>query len=477
MALKQSLKQSLSMTMTPQLQQAIKILQMSMMELQQEVNNALVENPTLEEGEFEEEERLRDQGPDEQEAKSKKEKEQADPVEEMKEEFDWEEYLQNFANSKTTSKASKSSGVDLPNFDQIISKPKTLADHLYAQLRMASNDPRSLEIGEEIIGNLNEDGYLVILVEELIEQLKSSKEEIESVLQTVQHFDPPGVAARDLKECLLLQCENLIDREDCEFIINNHLPELENKNYVVIAKALALPIESTIKLCQRVHSLEPKPGRSFHTAAPMYITPDVYVLVDNDDFIVAMNDESVPKVKVSKMYQEQVEKKEVSGDTRKYIKEKLKDAAWLLRSINQRQRTIFRVSQSIVERQKDFFIEGPKSLKPMVLRDIADELGLHESTISRVTNNKYMHTPHGIYELKYFFNSALTRRDGTDVASESVKQKIQELVSSEDTKKPLSDQQLSKILKEQNINIARRTVAKYREALGILPSSKRKKYF
>jgi RNA polymerase sigma-54 factor len=481
------MKQTMGMTMTPQLQQAIKILQMSVMELQQEVNSALVENPTLEEiteedSQSPEEVRaeVSDQGDGgEGSAVDNLDKLAAnDSPEGAKDDLDWQALLdQGNWNSPMPSTRTLNSD-DIPSYEQVLSRPQSLGDHLMWQLRMSTTDAKVTEIAEEIVGNLNEDGYLVVLIEELAERLKVDKSEVEAVLFTLQRFDPPGVAARDLQECLLIQAGVLDEDDEVEIIIERHMPELENKNYGAIAKAMDLPIHRVIELCKVIHAMEPRPGRSFATTEPQYIVPDIYVLKVGAEFVVVLNEEGIPRLRVSKDYQHQLTTGQLAGETKQYVKEKLKGAVWLMRSILQRQRTIFRVTECLVKRQKDFFDQGPQSLKPMVLRDIADELGLHESTISRVTTNKFVHTPHGIFELKYFFNSAISRGDGEDdMASESVRQKIRELIGSENAKNPISDQQIADTLKDLKINIARRTIAKYREAMGILPSNKRKKFF
>lgn len=478
MGLKQQMKMGLGMTMTPQLQQAIKILQMSVMELQQEVTNALVENPTLEEDSEE------PSGPEERlESKEEMGAEPQSEVERVMSEVpdSGEADLQTLADQQMGTNYLSTRNMnsdDLPTFDQVLSRPTTLYDHLLWQLRMSTNDEKELAIGEEIIGNLNDDGYLMVLVEELAETMKADKAEIEAVLFKVQRFDPPGVAARDLQECLLIQAELLHEDDEVEMIIEKYMPELENKNYPAIAKALELPMERVIELCKVIHDMEPKPGRQYVTTEPQYIVPDIYVIKVGGEFMIVLNEDGIPRLKVSKDYQGQVASGALQGEARAYLKDKLKGAFWLIKSILQRQRTIYRVTEAIVRRQRDFFDQGAHYLKPMVLRDIADELGLHESTISRVTTNKYVHTPHGIYELKYFFNSGISRGDGgEDIASESVKQKIKELIDAEDAKNPLSDQQLASLLAEGKIQIARRTVAKYREQLGVLPSNKRKKFF
>ena len=475
MGLKQQMKMGMGMTMTPQLQQAIKILQMSVLELQQEVNQSLVENPVLEED--------MDDGssPDERvEAKEEGGNTETETAlaEAVPDDPDFQTLMDQGQMGNNYLSTRNLNSDDLPTFDQILSRPTTLYDHLLWQLRMSTSDERIIHIGEEIIGNLNDDGYLVVLLDELAERLEEDKSEIEAVLFQVQRFDPPGVGARDLQECLLIQAEALEEDDEIEMIIEKHMPELENKNYQAIAKALELPMDRVVDLCRVIHGMEPKPGRIFTTTEPQYIVPDIYVMKVANEFVVVLNEDGIPRLKVSKDYQGQLASGELKGEAKTYLKDKLKGAFWLIKSIIQRQRTIFRVTEALVKRQKDFFEQGPHFLKPMVLRDIAEELGLHESTISRVTTNKYVHTPHGIYELKYFFNSGISRGDGgEDIASESVKQKIKQLIDAEDSKNPLSDQQLASLLSEAKINIARRTVAKYREQLGILPSNKRKKFF
>jgi RNA polymerase sigma-54 factor len=476
MGLKQQMKLGLGMTMTPQLQQAIKILQMSVMELQQEVTTALVENPVLEEESDDMTPEQRDEPREENTALADKQDMLNDAT---PEETDFQNFLDSSSFGAGSYLSTKNVNADdLPSFDQVLSRPTTLTDHLTWQLRMSTSDENVIHIGEEIIGNLNDDGYLVVLIDELAANLEVDKSEIEAVLYKIQRFDPPGVAARDLQECLLIQAEALEEDDEVEVIIEKHMPELENKNYNVIAKSLGINLDRVIDLCKVIHNMEPKPGRAFLTAEPQYIVPDIYVLKVGAEFMILLNEDNIPRLRISGTYQQQVASNAVQGEAKTYLKDKLKGAYWLIKSILQRQRTIYRVTEAILQRQRDFFDRGPHYLKPMVLRDIAEELSLHESTISRVTTNKHVHTPHGIFELKYFFNSGISRGDGgDDIASESVKQKIKELIDAEDPKNPLSDQQLASLLAEGKIQIARRTVAKYREHLGILPSNKRKKFF
>jgi RNA polymerase sigma-54 factor len=474
MALKQQMKQSMGMTMTPQLQQAIKILQMSVIELQQEIGNALIENPCLEEA-------TGDEGPDEH-------KEAAQVSVEDGNEFDAKASTSDGASEFDFGalsgedrfyRSTRNTSLDeIPSYEQVLSRPQTLYDHLIWQWRLSTSTPEQTNVAEELIGNFNEDGYFVATAEEIAEQLKVDVAEVNAVLFRIQRFDPPGVGARNLQECLLIQAEILGEDEEVEQIIENHLPELETKNYASISKKTGLPLHRVVELCKVIHNMEPKPGRSYHTSEPQYFVPDVYVVKVGGKFMVILNEDGLPRLKVSTDYKEQLDTGMLKEESKTFVREKLRGATWLLKSIYQRQRTIFRVTESILQRQKDFFDKGPEHLHPMILKDVADELSLHESTISRVTTNKFVHTPHGIFELKYFFNSGIKRSDGgDDLASASVKQKIKDIIGREDPKRPLSDQEIVEMLKADKIEIARRTVAKYREALAILPSSKRKKFF
>jgi RNA polymerase sigma-54 factor len=262
-----------------------------------------------------------------------------------------------------------------------------------------------------------------------------------------------------------------------ENIVENHLKELENRNFAAIAKAMRISLEDVLSNVHIIADLEPIPGRQFGAIEAQYITPDVYVFKLGEEWAVNLNEEGLPRLRVSDFYSNMVSDKKPKGDEKNYVSEKMKAAEWLIKSIRQRQRTIYRVTESIVKRQREFFDNGVEYLKPMILKDVAEDISMHESTISRVTNNKFVHTPRGVFELKYFFNSSVTRSDGQDMASESVKRMISDLVKAEDVKRPLSDQRIVEILEEKGIQLARRTVAKYREQLHILPSSKRKKYF
>jgi RNA polymerase sigma-54 factor len=297
----------------------------------------------------------------------------------------------------------------------------------------------------------------------------------EAVLKKIQEFDPVGVAARSLGECLLIQARMIGADDDVVIgIIERHLSNLEKKNYAAIAKDLQQPVDEIYEAAKVVQTFDPKPGRQYTSEEPTYITPDVYIHKVGEKYFVVANDDGLPKLKISDFYRTALSG---SPKAREYIQEKLRSAQWLIRSIQQRQRTIVRVTESILKFQRDFFDKGTAHLKPLILRDVAEDIGMHESTVSRVTTNKYVHTPQGIYELKYFFNSGISRTDGDDLASEAVKLKIKQIIAQENVKHPHSDQKIVELLRDQNIEIARRTVAKYREQLRILSSSKRRQMY
>jgi len=327
-----------------------------------------------------------------------------------------------------------------------------------------------------IIGNLNRDGYLCSDMEELAQTAETEPEVIEEVLGQLQTFDPPGVCARNLCETLLIQVKQLgIENEIINEIITNHLKNLENRNSKKIAKALKISVDDVRAAVKIIQYLEPKPGRKFTTDEPAYIIPDIYVYKIGDEFKVVMNDDGLPKLRISRFYREAVaDGKKIPKETKTYLNEKMQSASWLIKSIQQRQKTIFLVMESIIKFQREFFEKGIAYLRPLILKDIAEDIEMHESTISRVTTNKYAYTPQGLFELKYFFNSSIERTGGASMASASVKERIRLLIEKEDHEAPLSDDKIASMLQKSDIQIARRTVAKYRKVLNILPSNKRK---
>lgn len=491
MELKQSLKLAQHLVITPQLQQAIKLLQLSRMELSTMIQNELVENPVLEEedgdGPTQEdvaaENAEKSQGEITEAAKEddKGHSHEMDPVGnadgELKEpaDFDWENYLGNYnAPWPTTPPANFE---DLPTFESTLTKSESLQEHLLWQLHLSVLSAEDVAIGTEIIGNINDDGYLATSVDEIAQQMKLTPAHVEAVLKKIQEYDPLGVGARNLQECLLLQTRHLgQDSKHIQEIIANHLSDLEHHNYPHIARKMKLTSDHVRHLAKVIHELEPKPGRPFSEDNTHYITPDVYVYKVGDDYEIVLNEDGLPKLQVSNFYRRAMTQKGgTSGEAKDYIQDKLRSALWLIKSIHQRQQTLYKVTKSIFKFQHDFLDQGVTHLKPMILRDVAEDIDMHESTVSRVTTNKYVHTPRGIFELKFFFNSSIQQVEGRDIAAEAVKTHIKKLIDAEDPRRPMSDQDLVASLKKENIAIARRTVAKYREMMNIPSSSHRRR--
>ena len=386
---------------------------------------------------------------------------------------DWDNYINDYYTPRSED---ISEDHDQSSYENMVSKKTSLTDHLMWQLSLSNLTPEEENVGSEIIGNLDVNGYLTASLEEISQSTHQEVTLVEKVLMRIQEFDPLGVASRDLKECLLIQAHHLTNQNPwVDTIIQDHLNSLETKNYQVIARALQAPIEEIIQAIEIILHLDPKPGRAYSDEEPQYISPDIYVYKMGDEVHIVLNEDGLPRLRINSFYKQALDHRgSVSEATRDYIQEKLRSAIWLIKSIHQRQRTIYRVAESIFRFQREFLDHGVAYLKPLILRDVAEEVQMHESTISRVTTNKYVHTPQGIFELKFFFNSSVPGANGETVASESVKEKIRLLIAHEDPAHPLSDQELTERLLKENIYIARRTVAKYREALRVLPSNKRK---
>ena len=467
--IRQNLKLSQQPIMTPQLQQAIKLLQLSRMELMDLIRQEEEENPILEEiaepvGEVEPMESNYEVAPPSLEIKKEKDKEEpALP------EMEWSE--PSWGGGRESDDDD-----DRPTFENFLTKKASLCDHLLWQLRLNPFTEEEREAGTLIIGNLNDDGLLQSSPEEIAAQSGFDLETVLRAVQKIQAFDPPGVGARDLKECLLLQAQQLYPKEELlARIIRDHLEQLARRNYQAVAREVGAPLEEVVRNTRLIGELDPRPGRRFSDENTPYITPDVYVFKVGDDYVVMLNEEGLPKLRINSYYRDILrEQSHSSGGAKDYINEKIRSAIWLIKSIHQRQRTIYRVTKSIVKFQREFLDKGVAYLKPMVLKDVAMDVDMHESTISRVTSNKYVHTPQGILELGYFFKSSINTSRGENVSSESVKEKIRLILAQEDPQKPYSDQELVEILKKQDILIARRTVTKYREMLGVLPSTQRK---
>ena len=460
--------------MTPQLQIAIKLLQLSRLELMDSIQQELEENPALEEViDVAVEERSVEQS---EALVAEKPNKEVTIEEKIDDSIDWSNYLDEYNSSGRIHFETEKKST--PNFESFVARKESLNEHLLWQLLMTVQAKEQQSIGSLIIGNLDKDGYLKVSVEELVASTKSTTEKVNTILSLMQTFDPIGVCARNLRECLLIQANHFgLNNTVVTDIISNHLNHLENKNYQAIARALKVSIEEIVSAVHVIQELEPKPGRQFSDEEPQYIIPDIFVYKSENEFVIMMNDEGIPKLQVSSFYKNAIKRGEnISGSAKHYLQEKMRSASWLIKSIYQRQKTIYRVVESILKFQGDFFEKGIAYLKPMVLRDVAQDIDMHESTISRVTTNKYAHTPQGIFELKYFFNSSINRIDGEAIASVSVQEKIKQIIAGEDPKKPYSDDKISTLLKDLNITIARRTVAKYREKLKVLPSNKRKQF-
>jgi len=485
--LRQVQKQTLQLVMTPQLQQAIKLLQLSRLELQEMISQELQENPALEESPVEESEtgeQTRTELPAGNleplaEPVINRELSTVDKIGTL----DWHEYLESHSNAihgSLTAEATAEDGEGPPSWENSLTKKTSLEDHLIWQLRLSKMSEREEAIGLYIIGNLDENGYLALPLDEVCRFTQCATEEADAVLRRIQFFDPVGVAARDLRECLLVQLENL-DLKDslAGRIIANYLSHLESKRYEKLARELNVSIDEIADAAHLIASLEPKPSRGFEQEDVRTVLPDVSVEKVGSEYVIYLNDDGVPRLRVSSLYRRMAgQEGEAEEQARQYLQEKVRAATWLIKSIQQRQQTLFRVTQSIFKFQQEFLDHGVSHLKPMVLRDVAEDIHMHESTVSRATANKYVHTPQGLFELKFFFQSGLKRGNGEDVASESVKEKIRGIIAGEDPRKPFSDQHIAVLLSNDAIDIARRTVAKYREAMGILPSSKRRQpYF
>ncbi len=473
--LKQSLSLAQQLIMTPQLQQAIKLLQLSRLELLETIYEEMETNPVLEEHagtDGNEEEGDRDQP--EEATPELTDLSEVTVDERARDDVDWENYLGEY---NTAWAELPYEDRELPSFENVAAPKTSLHSHLSWQLNMSHLDEIQRDIGAYIIGNLNEDGFLDISVEEIEEYSGRPSEEVLETLSLIQNFDPVGVAARNVRECLLTQARfQDLGGTIVEKIIADHLRDLEDRKYDEIAKALSTPVEEVLAAVSVIKSLDPRPGRMYSEEQTIYITPDIYVLKVGDDYEIVLNEDGLPKLRINAYYKEVLRSKDsVNENAKAYIQEKLRSAAWLIKSIHQRQRTIYKVTESIVRFQRAFFDQGVASLKPLVLRDVAEDIQMHESTVSRVTTNKYVYTPQGVFELKFFFNSSIKSIDGDAVASESVKEHIRNIIKAENSTKPFSDQELADTLKKLNIRVARRTVAKYREAMGILPSRKRRR--
>lgn len=481
--LSQSMKQTQGMMITPQLQQAIKMLTLTHLEMTNVIAKEMVENPMLEELDPNESLSSTDNNKlekienENQEAKAENFDET--PIFE-KDDFDWGKYLDHFnSNSAQSSPNMATRDPDEQfNYENIVSSSKDLKDHLLEQVGVESYPDYVFQIADAIVNNLNPSGYLEIDHDDIIKELDVSSAQLEETLGIILRLDPIGCGARNLKECLISQAKIFgYHSELLALIINEHLERVKNKQIDKIAELTGRDKETILSTISLLKELNPRPGLSVAGEDTQYVMPDIFVQKVGSEFVVQVNDEGIPRLKINQLYQKMLNNSKFGDEESKnYFQEKMKSAFWLLKSIQNRQKTIHKVAKCIVSRQQEFFHKGPLHLKPMILKDIADEIGMHESTVSRVTNNKYMHTPIGVFELKYFFNAGLGgKAGGVDISNEALKIKLKKIIDSENPMKPFSDQKLSTLLSQDDIKVARRTVAKYREMLGIESSSKRKK--
>jgi len=483
MALEQKLHLKLSqkLIMTPSLQQAIKLLQLSKLELQEVLNQELLENPLLEESA--EEAKQEDAEAEAQEkTQTEEEAKAAEPAPEKEkdsfDEIDYDAYFQDYIEYGYNPRM----GEEHEEFpiENTLTRPPNLTDHLAWQLGMSDASPAVKEIGAYIIGNIDEDGYLRATNEEIAAAGPYDPADVEKAVASIQSLDPIGVGARDLRECLLLQLEFLeVDNPLVESIVRDHWDLFMQRHFLQISKAIGVDMKTLEGVVEIIKHLDPKPGRKYSNERAIYVEPDVYIQKVGDEYIIVLNEDGMPKLRINGSYRNMLNSMDSKsdGETVNYIKDKIRSAVWLIKSLDQRQRTIYKVAESIVKHQREFLEKGIDYLRPLVLRDVADDIQMHESTVSRVVSNKYMHTPRGLFLMKYFFHSGIDSDTGEDISSLTVKKKIQGFIDAEDPRKPLSDSKIMKILNDEGINIARRTVAKYRDELNIPSSTDRKQIF
>ncbi|HLN64130.1 MAG TPA: RNA polymerase factor sigma-54 [Symbiobacteriaceae bacterium] len=445
------MQQTQKLVMTPELRQAIAVLQLPVAELGDFIEQEMLENPCLESEPKEE--------PDETAAPEAR------------------KLLDYLGNDYSGGRNTQESDEDEPTFEAFTATMPTLQEHLMAQLYLAGLSPGERRIGEFLIDSLDDHGYLTISVADAADKLAVTAEQVEPVLQVIHGFDPPGVGARSLQECLLLQWATVDDGNPLvPALIEHHLDDLGEGRVTRIAEALGATPAEVQEAVDLVRTLDPKPGRRFgHANETRYVVPDVVVERVGRDYVVLVNETPVPKLTVSNHYRQMLNGP-VDADARKFVEQKIHSALWLIKAIEQRRMTLYKVTEAIVRFQRDFFDRGVRYLRPLTLHDVADVVGVHESTVSRATSGKYVQTPAGTFELKFFFSSGVDNARGEGVAAESVKRMIADLIAKEDASEPLSDQALTDLLGKQGVNISRRTVAKYREEMGVPSSGKRKRY-
>jgi RNA polymerase sigma-54 factor len=461
-----STRLSQRLILTPSLQQAIKLLPLTTLELAEVLEQEMTANPLLEE-----------EPPQETLASTLEEPAPLNETPDRLDDIDVEKFFEDYMEDFEARPARGTFEVpEAPPLENTLSESPDLYDHLLWQLRMSTSDELLLEIGEVIIHNLEEDGLLRTTVDELENLGPYPREEVQRALAFIQSLDPPGVAARDVAECLRLQLRHLgLEDSLTDVMVRDHFKLLTNHQYSEIARQMTLTPEDVAQHVAVIRGLDPRPGLRYSSKKAQYITPDVFVVREGEEYKIALNDDGLPRLRISPTYRRMLDTREgESAETRSYVKDKLRSALWLLKSVDQRQRTIYKVADSIVRHQRGFLERGLGHLRPLVLRDVANDIGMHESTVSRVVANKYMHTPRGVYEMRFFFHSGIASNRGEAVSSVTVKDKIRRLVDGENAARPLSDARIAELLKAEGLTLARRTVAKYREELRIPPSGLRR---
>lgn len=484
LGLRLSQKQTLKLVMTPRLQQALKLLQMPSLELSQHIEQELLTNPLLEV-----DEEVPDAAPDAEEAppapevKSKEESELAAPT------VDWSEY---FDDGFEYAEGGRSEREETDFHEKVPVGRTTLSESLVGQLHLLDLDEDTRRIAEYLIGCLDDGGFMTSPVAEVAGELGVSEQAVEAALARVQELEPAGIGARNLAESLLIQLRQA-GRSDglAARIVGEHFEAFKQRQYQEVARALKVTPSEIQDAAREIAQLNPRPGAQLAVEDARYVVPDLVVEKVDGQYVISLSDGSVPRLRVSRQYREILERKSRNGkpdgasptpreataqEEVRFVQEKLKSASWLIQTIEQRRRTMIRVMEAIVEAQKDFFERGPQALRPLTLQDVAERIGMHESTVSRVTTNKYVQTPRGVFPLKYFFSSGLDTESGESVSSKMAMGRIKELIAAEDKQKPLSDQRIAELLRKEGLIVARRTVAKYRERMEILPARYRKEF-
>jgi RNA polymerase sigma-54 factor len=492
MALEQKLNLRLSqrLVMTPSLQQAIKLLQMSKLELQDVLTQEIVENPLLEEEEEAAAAEQTTEAETEAEATAAKQADAeapAGPVDadtppekerDSFDEIDFDSYFEDYLDSAYNPRQYEDS--EQVPLENTLSRPQGLHEYLNWQLALVDAEPWVREIAQYLIGNIDEDGYLRVSREEIRAAGYDDDRDVETALALVRSFDPPGVGASDLPDCLMMQIRALgIENALIEKVITQHWGEFLNRQFAQLSRTLNVGLSQLQAVVEIIKNLEPKPGRKYSDERTIYVEPDVAVRKVGDEYVIQLNEDGLPKLRISAAYRRMLRggNGAIGEEAATYLRDKMRSAVWLIKSLDQRQRTIYKVADSIVRHQRGFLEHGIEQLRPLVLRDVANDIGMHESTVSRVVSNKYIHTPRGLFPMKYFFHSGIDSTQGSEVSSLSIKSKIAKIVSDEDATRPHSDARIMQKLRAEGIQIARRTVAKYREELRIPSSSQRKQSF